>query len=40
MTTDMADLFLADLRKQTDALESFDAPLPQRRREDSEGFAH
>jgi glutamate decarboxylase len=40
MTTDMADLFLADLRKQTVALESLDAPLPQRNAEDSQAFSH
>jgi glutamate decarboxylase len=40
MTRDMADLFLADLRKQTDALEALDSPLPKRRSEDTEGFSH
>jgi len=40
MTHDMADLFLADLRKQTAALEALDGPLPGRRPEDVRGFAH
>jgi hypothetical protein len=40
MTRDMADLFLADLRKQTDSLEALDSPLPQRRAEDTEAFSH
>jgi len=40
MTQDMADLFLADLRKQTDALESLESPLPSRKPEDSKAFSH
>src|SRR3954470_8399535 len=40
MTFDMADLFLADLRKQTEALDALDAPLPDRRPEDHHSFAH
>jgi glutamate decarboxylase len=40
MTYDMADLFLADLRKQTAALDALDGPLPGRRPEDVQSFAH
>src|SRR4051794_30488983 len=40
MTHDMADLFLADLRKQTAALDALEGPLPGRRPEDSQSFAH
>jgi glutamate decarboxylase len=40
MTHDMADLFLSDLRTQTDWLESLDGPLPQRRAEERKAFAH
>jgi glutamate decarboxylase len=40
MTRDMADLFLSDLRKQTEALESLDAPLPSRRPEEQQSFSH
>jgi glutamate decarboxylase len=40
MPLDMADLFLADLRKQTDALEALESPLPQRHPDDVEGFSH
>jgi glutamate decarboxylase len=40
MTHDMADLFLADLRKQTAALDALDAPLPDRRSEGHQNFAH
>jgi glutamate decarboxylase len=40
MTLDMADLFLADLRAQTDWLESLDAPLPSPRQEARQAFAH
>jgi glutamate decarboxylase len=40
MTHDMADLFLADLRKQTVQLEALDSPLPARDPEDAEGFSH
>ena len=39
-TRDMADLFLEGLRKQTAALESLTAPLPQRSPEETEGFKH
>ena len=37
---DMADLFLAALRKRTAALEALDGPLPQRSRDESESFKH
>jgi glutamate decarboxylase len=40
MTRDMADLFLADLRAQTDWLESLDGPLPSPRQEERQAFAH
>jgi glutamate decarboxylase len=40
LTHDMADLFLADVRKQTAALESLSAPLPARPGEDRGGFKH
>ena len=40
MTLDMADLFLGDLRKQTDALEALESPLPRRHPDDVEGFSH
>jgi glutamate decarboxylase len=40
MTHDMADLFLADLRKQTDWLETLAAPLPDRDPRDHQSFAH
>jgi glutamate decarboxylase len=40
MTRDMADLFLADLRAQTDWLESLDGPLPGRRQEERQAFRH
>jgi glutamate decarboxylase len=40
LTSDMADLFLADMRKQTDLLESLDGPLPARRGEERESFRH
>jgi hypothetical protein len=36
----MADLFLADLRAQTDWLESLDGPLPGRRHEERQAFRH
>jgi glutamate decarboxylase len=39
-TRDMADLFLEGLRKQTSALESLSAPLPQRSPDETEGFKH
>jgi hypothetical protein len=40
MSHDMADLFLAALRKQTDALEALTEPLPQRPPEDVASFKH
>jgi glutamate decarboxylase len=40
LTTDMADLFLADVRKQTEWLESLEQPLPKRRPEETESFRH
>jgi glutamate decarboxylase len=40
MTRDMADLFLADLRAQTDWLESLDGPLPGRRQDERQAFRH
>jgi glutamate decarboxylase len=40
MTLDMADLFLADLRKQIAELEALDSPLPKRPAEDTVGFSH
>ena len=40
LTTDMGDLFLADLRKQTESLESLDEPLPGRRPEERASFSH
>ena len=40
MTHDMADLFLADLRKQTEWLEALAGPLPGRSPEDHQSFAH
>jgi glutamate decarboxylase len=40
MTHDMANLFLSDLRIQTDWLESLDGPLPGRRMEERKSFAH
>jgi glutamate decarboxylase len=40
LTTDMADLFLADLRKQTNLLESLDGPMPERRPEERRSFRH
>jgi glutamate decarboxylase len=40
LTSDMADLFLADMRKQTELLESLDGPLPGRRDEERESFRH
>ena len=39
-TRDMADLFVAALRKQTASLESLDGPLPQRSRDETEAFKH
>jgi glutamate decarboxylase len=40
LTTDMADLFLADLRKQTAWLESLEGPMPKRRPEEQQSFRH
>jgi glutamate decarboxylase len=40
MSHDMADLFLAALRKQTNALEALTGPLPQRPPEDVASFKH
>jgi glutamate decarboxylase len=40
MTQDMADLFLADLRKQTAALEALPTALPPRNPEEETSFAH
>jgi glutamate decarboxylase len=40
MTQDMADLFLADLRKETESLERLDGPMPQRGIKEREGFRH
>lgn len=40
LTSDLADLFLADLRKQTESLESLDEPLPDRRPEERQSFHH
>jgi hypothetical protein len=36
----MADLFLADVRKQTEWLQSLDGPLPKRRPGERESFQH
>jgi glutamate decarboxylase len=40
MTHDMADLFLRDLREQTQALEKLTQPLPERSKEEREAFRH
>ena len=40
LTTDMADLFLADLRKQTGLLESLESAMPDRRPEERHSFRH
>jgi glutamate decarboxylase len=40
MTTDMANAFLADLRKQTASLESLEGPLPKRDADHVESFSH
>jgi hypothetical protein len=40
LTTDMADLYLTDLGKQTALFESRDGPLADRRREERHGFRH
>jgi glutamate decarboxylase len=40
LTNDMADLFLADMRKQTEWLESLEGPMPKRRAGERESFRH
>jgi glutamate decarboxylase len=40
LTNDMADLFLADVRKQTALLESLESPMPKRRPEEEQSFSH
>jgi glutamate decarboxylase len=40
LTHDMADIFLDDLRKQTESLEALDKPMPQRPPEERETFKH
>jgi glutamate decarboxylase len=40
LTHDMADLFLADVRKQTTWLDELDGPLPERRPDERESFRH
>jgi glutamate decarboxylase len=40
MTLDMADLFLAAVRKQTDSLEALDTPLPRSAAATAGGFKH
>jgi glutamate decarboxylase len=40
LTSDMADLFLADVRKQTELLESLEGPLPQLGSAQHESFRH
>jgi glutamate decarboxylase len=40
MSIDMANLFLADLRKQTDSLESLSGPLPDRQEHELGSFKH
>ena len=40
LTTDMADLFLADLRKQTGLLESLESAMPKRQPEERQSFRH
>jgi len=40
LTRDMADLFLDDLRKQTESLEGLERPMPQRPPEERESFKH
>ncbi|HEY2602189.1 MAG TPA: glutamate decarboxylase, partial [Thermoleophilaceae bacterium] len=40
MTHDMADLFMRDLRAQTESLESLEQPLPERGAEEREAFRH
>jgi glutamate decarboxylase len=40
MSRDMADLFLAGLRKQTKSLESLESPLPQRAEHEKAAFKH
>src|SRR4051794_16503550 len=40
MTHDMADLFLSDLRKETETLEALEVPLPDRGAEQRQAFKH
>jgi glutamate decarboxylase len=40
LTNDMADLFLRDVRKQTEWLESLESPMPTRRPEEQKSFSH
>jgi glutamate decarboxylase len=40
LTNDMADLFLANVRKQTAWLESLESPMPKRRPEEQKSFSH
>jgi glutamate decarboxylase len=40
MTLDMADTLLAQMREETDALESLDGPLPREKRGGMKAFAH
>ena len=40
LTNDMADLFLRDVRKQTEWLESLESPMPKRRPEEEKSFSH
>jgi glutamate decarboxylase len=40
LTNDMADLFLRDVRKQTEWLESLESPMPKRRPEEQKSFSH
>jgi glutamate decarboxylase len=40
LTSDMADLFLADLRKQTGLLESLESAMPERRPDERHSFRH
>jgi len=40
LTTDMADLFLADMRKQTASMEALESPMPKRRPEEHQSFRH
>ena len=40
LTNDMADLFLANMRKQTQWLESLESAMPKRRSEEGHSFRH